>query len=88
MQRRVVSALAISAPSGVGGEGDEDGDQRDGDPAADQEADVELSAEVSITEIGYICGFADTSHFSRRFKQRRAASPSAFRAHAAADARR
>ncbi len=37
-------------------------------------------SELSVTEIGYVCGFADTSHFSRRFKQRQGTSPSAYRA--------
>ncbi len=32
----------------------------------------------SVTEIGYICGFADTAHFSRRFKVRTGLSPSAY----------
>lgn len=34
--------------------------------------------ELSITEIGYICGFSDTSHFSRRFKAQYGMSPSAY----------
>lgn len=38
------------------------------------------TTELSVTEIGYVCGFADTSHFSRRFKARVGASPSAHRA--------
>ncbi|MCB9656235.1 MAG: helix-turn-helix transcriptional regulator [Polyangiales bacterium] len=42
---------------------------------------LETSA-LSVTEIGYVCGFADTSHFSRRFKQRRGRSPSAYRSEA------
>lgn len=33
----------------------------------------------SITEIGYVCGFADTAHFSRRFKVCMGMTPSAFR---------
>lgn len=37
------------------------------------------STELSVTEIGYVCGFADTSHFSRRFKGRVGLAPSAFR---------
>ncbi|MBX3227093.1 MAG: helix-turn-helix domain-containing protein [Labilithrix sp.] len=28
------------------------------------------TTELSVTEIGYACGFADTAHFSRRFKRR------------------
>ncbi len=32
----------------------------------------------SITEIGYVCGFADTAHFSRRFKVCTGETPSAF----------
>lgn len=35
--------------------------------------------EQSITAIGFSCGFADTAHFSRRFKARRGCSPSAWR---------
>jgi AraC-like DNA-binding protein len=35
--------------------------------------------ERSVTEIGYVCGFADTAHFSRRFKACMGVSPSAFR---------
>ena len=34
---------------------------------------------LSVTNIGYICGFADTSHFSRRFKLRFSTSPSQYR---------
>lgn len=37
-------------------------------------------SELSITEIGYICGFADSAHFSRSFKKRHGLSPSAYRA--------
>ncbi|MCB9479621.1 MAG: helix-turn-helix transcriptional regulator [Deltaproteobacteria bacterium] len=36
--------------------------------------------ELSATEIGYICGFADAAHFTRRFKQRYGCPPSRFRA--------
>lgn len=32
----------------------------------------------SVTEIGYVCGFADTAHFSRRFKVCTGQTPSAF----------
>ena len=42
-----------------------------------------LGSELSVTQIGYVCGFADTSHFSRRFKQRLGVSPSALRARTA-----
>ena len=31
---------------------------------------------LSVTEIGYICGFADTAHFSRSFKKRFEVAPS------------
>ena len=34
----------------------------------------------SVTEITFMCGFNDSSHFSRRFKQQVGVSPSAFRA--------
>lgn len=37
------------------------------------------SSELSVTQIGYVCGFADTSHFSRRFKKRVGRSPSQYR---------
>ena len=36
------------------------------------------TSELSITDIGYICGFSDTSHFSRRFKAYYGESPSAY----------
>ena len=39
----------------------------------------------SITEIGYVCGFADTAHFSRRFKACTKMTPSAFRDRPAVD---
>jgi AraC-like DNA-binding protein len=32
----------------------------------------------SITEVGYVCGFADTAHFSRRFKVCTGKTPTAF----------
>ena len=38
-----------------------------------------VGSELSVTEIGYVCGFADASHFSRRFKQRLGVPPSAMR---------
>ena len=31
---------------------------------------------LSLTEIGYVCGFSDSAHFSRSFKKRFGASPS------------
>lgn len=34
---------------------------------------------LSVTEIGYVCGFADTAHFSRRFKARIGLPPSSYR---------
>ncbi|MGE0321066.1 MAG: helix-turn-helix transcriptional regulator [Polyangiaceae bacterium] len=37
------------------------------------------TSELSVTQIGYVCGFADTSHFSRRFKKRVGRSPSQYR---------
>ena len=37
---------------------------------------------LSVTEIGYICGFADAAHFSRSFKKRHDKAPSVFRAQA------
>ena len=36
--------------------------------------------EFSITEVGYVCGFADSAHFSRSFKKRVGRSPSEYRA--------
>ncbi|MEZ4234020.1 MAG: helix-turn-helix transcriptional regulator [Polyangiaceae bacterium] len=38
------------------------------------------TSELSVTQIGYVCGFADTSHFSRRFKKRLGRAPSQHRA--------
>ncbi len=37
------------------------------------------STDLTITQIGYVCGFSDTSHFSRRFKSRVGTSPSSWR---------
>ena len=34
---------------------------------------------LSVTEVGYVCGFADSAHFSRSFKKRYGAPPSVFR---------
>lgn len=34
----------------------------------------------SVTEVGYICGFSDGAHFSRRFKAATGVSPAAWRA--------
>ncbi len=33
----------------------------------------------TITEVGYVCGFSDSSHFSRRFKLHKGISPKAWR---------
>ena len=41
-------------------------------------------SDLSITDIGYVCGFADTSHFSRRFKRRHQVSPSDYRSNQSA----
>jgi AraC family transcriptional regulator len=38
-------------------------------------------SDLSITETGYVCGFADSAHFSLSFKKRHGASPSAYRCH-------
>lgn len=38
-----------------------------------------LERNLSVTEIGYNLGFADTAHFCKKFKQRFAVSPNAFR---------
>ncbi len=35
---------------------------------------------LSLTEIGYVCGFADSAHFSRSFKKLHGSSPSEYRA--------
>lgn len=37
--------------------------------------------DLSITEIGYICGFADTAHFSRTFKKQYDVTPSQWQRH-------
>lgn len=42
------------------------------------------ASDLSIAEIGFVCGFADGAHFGRRFRARHASSPSAFRAKRAA----
>lgn len=36
--------------------------------------------ERAVTEVGYVCGFADTAHFSRRFKRALGQTPTAWRA--------
>ena len=36
-------------------------------------------SELSVTAIGYICGFADTSHFSHSFKRRHGSAPGVWR---------
>lgn len=41
-------------------------------------------SELSVTQIGYVCGFADTAHFSRRFQKRFGAPPGTHRRRAAA----
>lgn len=38
-------------------------------------------SDLSVTAIGYACGFADTSHFTRAFKRRHAHPPSRHRTH-------
>ncbi|MCA9609982.1 MAG: helix-turn-helix transcriptional regulator [Myxococcales bacterium] len=37
-------------------------------------------SDLSITEIGFVCGFSDGAHFGRRFLAHRGARPSAYRA--------
>ncbi len=37
------------------------------------------SSKLSVPKIGSVCGLADTSHFSRRFKRRHQVAPSTFR---------
>ena len=34
---------------------------------------------INVTEIAFMCGFNDSTHFSRRFKQQVGISPSKFR---------
>jgi len=38
-----------------------------------------LESDLNITAIGYVCGFADSSHFNHTFKSRNGATPGAFR---------
>lgn len=38
------------------------------------------NSSLSLTEIGYVCGFADAAHFSRSFKRRFEQTPSSYRA--------
>lgn len=37
------------------------------------------SGALSVTEVGYVCGFADSAHFSRSFKRRHGLPPSEYR---------
>ncbi|MCP4002937.1 MAG: helix-turn-helix transcriptional regulator [bacterium] len=47
---------------------------------------IEVASELladparSVTEVGYICGFSDSAHFSRRFKANKGAAPQVWRA--------
>jgi AraC-like DNA-binding protein len=51
------------------------------DRVRNDEADRLLrDSALSLTEIGYVCGFADSAHFSRSFKKRFGVPPSARRA--------
>jgi len=45
----------------------------------DEAARLLADPRLSVTEIGYCCGFSDTAHFSRRFKAVMGAPPSAWR---------
>ncbi len=38
-----------------------------------------LQSELTLTEIGYLCGFSDSAHFSRSFKRRYGQTPTAYR---------
>ncbi|MCP3986017.1 MAG: helix-turn-helix transcriptional regulator [bacterium] len=45
----------------------------------DAAAELLTGSTRSVTEIGYICGFSDSAHFSRRFKARKGTPPQAWR---------
>lgn len=45
----------------------------------DEAARLLSDSALSITEVGYVCGFADSAHFSRALKKRFGRTPSAYR---------
>ncbi|PRQ09344.1 helix-turn-helix transcriptional regulator [Enhygromyxa salina] len=45
----------------------------------DEAARLLRETSLSVTEIGYVCGFADAAHFSRSFKRRFEQPPSVYR---------
>lgn len=45
----------------------------------DEAARLLRESELSLTEIGYVCGFSDSAHFSRSFKKRFRVVPSEWR---------
>lgn len=45
----------------------------------DESARLLRGSGLSVTEIGYVCGFADGAHFGRRFRKRFGVPPSRFR---------
>jgi AraC-like DNA-binding protein len=54
------------------------------DTRLDEAARLLRDTELSITSIGYACGFADSSHFNHAFKRREGASPGSWRERLAA----
>lgn len=43
-------------------------------------AELLRETDLTLTEVGFACGFSDAAHFSRRFKARQGLAPSAYRA--------
>lgn len=45
----------------------------------DEAARLLKNGQLNLTEIGYVCGFSDSAHFSRSFKKRQGVSPEEYR---------